>query len=204
MALKYKQYVNSYDSVDRNEYYQRMIFPERISLFSDIWRSEKIRVPDERSVSFRGLPFGCDPDAVSKALGAPRFAIENHGLSSLIFFYKERVNNHRMLTQIHFWGKEFFYAGYTFRDESDPERGIIKKVLFDKYAVVHSAQSGKQDHIEDQHGNIISVHDSVNFNIIYLWGNDKIKNAVSQNSYSLRFSKEKQKSKEHEELRSKL
>lgn len=204
MAVKYKHYVNSYDSVGRTEYYQRMIFPERISLFSDMWNTTKALIPDNIPIIFREVKFGSDPETVAKILGKPRFVIENHGLSSLIYFYKERVNNHRMLMQIHFWGKEFFYAGYTFRDENDYERKKIKNVLFDKYSVIGSGQLERQEHLEDASGNIITVLDNVNFNILYLWGNDKIRNAVSQNTYSLHFGKEMKKSKEFEELRSKL
>lgn len=204
MAVKFKHYVNSYDSVDRIEYYQRFVFPERMSLFSDIWKSSKSLMPENTEVVFRTIKFGSEPEAVAAILGKPRFVIENHGLSSLIYFYKEQVNNHRMITQIHFWGKEFFYAGYTFRDESDTERKKIKDVLFDKYAVPGSSHLERQEHLEDKQGNIISLQDSVNFNIIYLWGHEKIKNAFSQNTYSLRFGKETEKKREFEELRSKL
>lgn len=204
MAIKNRQYVNSYDSLGRNEYYERVIFPERISLFSDIWKSEKKMIPKDLSVAFRGLSFGSGPDAVAGVLGQPRFAIENHGMSSLIYFYKERINNHRIITQIHFWGKEFFYAGYTFRDETDSERKLIKKILFEKYAVINNDLAHVQDHLEDRDGNIISVHDSVNFNIVYLWGDNKIKNAVSENTFSLRFGRNKEMLKEMADLKSKL
>jgi hypothetical protein len=44
----------------------------------------------------------------------------------------------------------------------------------------------------------------VNFNILYLWGDDKVKNAVSENTYSLRFGKDREKLKEMDELKSKL
>ncbi|TAL58235.1 MAG: hypothetical protein EPN85_12010 [Bacteroidetes bacterium] len=204
MAVKYKQYVSSYNSVNRREYYQKSIFPESPSLFSDMWNSEKNKIPDDLSIVFRDLIFGSIPETVADILGKPRFVIENHGLSSLIFFYKERVNNHQVLVQVHFLGKEFFYAGYTFRDESNAERKAIKKVLFEKYSVINSALLERQDHLEDRDKNIISIRDSVNFNIIYLWGDDKIKNAVSQNAYSLRFDKEREKRRKYDDLRSKL
>lgn len=204
MAQKYKHYSNLYDSVDRREYYQRVIFPERMSIFGDIWKSDKRLIINKASVNFRGLAFGSDPDAVVVILGKPRFVIENYGLSSLIYFYKERVNNHRIVAQVHFWGNEFFYACYTFRDESDAERKIIKGLLFDKYGMTGSGFSEQQGHLEDKDRNCVSIHDSVNFNIMYLWGADKIKDAVSQNSYSLHFGKDRAKKNEQDELRSKL
>lgn len=204
MALKYKHYAAAYDSVDRREYYQRVIFPERISFFGDIWSSDKKLIINELPIIFRGMAFGIDPDGVVAVLGKPRFVIENYGLSSLIYFYKEKINNHRIVTQVHFRGNEFFYACYTFRDELDAERKIIKSVLLDKYGLAGSNLPEGQCHLVDQSGNCIGIHDSVNFNILYLWGADKIKDAVSVNAYSLLFGKDRAKKNEQDELRSKL
>ena len=189
MNSKYQYYENHYDFFDRKEYYERMIFPKSISLFTKAWQSKKSTLLIDSPIIFRGLKFGDNPEIISKKLGDPRFVIESHGISSLVFFYKEKINRHRVITQIHFIRDEFFCACYTFRYENHAQRLLVKKTLFEKYANMDSEDIflnarpgnaiGKYDSLVDETGNIIHMVDNVNFHIIYLWGDEKVRNEVA-------------------------
>ena len=173
-------------------------------MFNDLFKAEKVAIVGEQSVLFRGLNFGDSPAIVVANLGEPRFGIENHGISSSVYFYKEKIGNHRVVIQIHFLGSEFFYACCEFRDESQADRKFVRRMLFEKYAPLHLEMSDTKDHLVDRGNSIVSIYDNVNFRILYLWGDDKIRNAVSENIFPLSFSKEEERQRWKEDLRRKL
>jgi hypothetical protein len=201
---KYKEKHNGYYSLGKNEYYDRLIVPKDVSFFKTIMEADKKVLKVDMPAIFRGIKFGSSPEEAMKIFGEPRYVSENSGISSLVAFYKEEMSNHRVITQLHFMDNEFFYACYTFRNETEVERKAVKKILFEKYSKLNGDTAERYDHLIDTAGNIITVHDSVNFNIVYLWGNEKVKKAVSEHLHALHSHKEREKLKEKADLRSKL
>lgn len=201
---KYKEKHNGYYSLGKNEYYERMVVPKDVSFFKTISEAEKKVLKVDLPVVFREIQFGSNPEVISKTFGEPRYVLENFGISNFILFYKEEISNHKIVTQLHFHKNEFFYACYTFRNESEVERRVIKKMLFEKYSKLNGDTAERYDHLVDPNGNRISVHDSVNFNIVYLWGQEKVKHIVLEHLHSMHSHREKEKMKEKEDLRNKL
>ena len=204
MKSKYKYYDSAYDFLSRRQYYGRMIFPKSNSLFSEILQSKKNALPTNLPIVFRGLCFGDSPEIISGKLGKPRFVMENQGISSLVFFYKEKINHHSVITQVRFLDEEFFCASYAFRYENNEERITIKKMLFEKYANLNGTTFEKNNSLADNLGNGIFIFDSVFLNILYLWGNEKVEQAVSGSVHSPHFLEGVKKKKVEEELFSKL
>ena len=153
MKSKYKYSDNTYDSLDRRQYYERMIFPKSDSLFNEILQSKKNALPANILIAFKKLHFGDSPEIVSRKLGKPRFVMESQGISSLVFFYKEKINAHRVIIQVHFLDEEFFCASYTFRYENNAHRLSIIKMLFEKYC--NGAAFEKHTSVADTLGNSI-------------------------------------------------
>jgi len=177
---KYNEKYNGYNSLNRMEYYERFIAPKGDTFFRDVFNTRGSALRIVPAILFRKLTFGVNPEFVVRNFGEPRYVIESAtGLSAVIFFYKESISNHRVITQIHFFGNEFFYACYTFRYENEKERTAIKEILFEKYSKLNGDSVHRYEHLVDPNQNMICINDNVNFNIIYLWGHDKIKNAVS-------------------------
>src|SRR4051812_46215330 len=105
---------NNYYSLDRKEYYDRLIYPKKVSFFNNLFKVQEKVLPVDLPIIFRELNFGATPGMVSGAFGEPRYVAESHGISSFVFFYKEVISNYKILTQIHFLKDEFFYACYSF------------------------------------------------------------------------------------------
>ncbi len=197
-----KQY-NDY-SLSRKEYYARMCTPKNITFFQDLRKAGKRVLRVDLPVIFRDLKFGSRPDEVTAVLGEPRYIGEPNGISSSVFFYKETISDHKIITQLHFLGEEFFYACYTFRDKSSVEIMTIRKLLFEKYSKMNGDTAEKYDLMIDKDDNIISVNDNVNFNIVYLWGDKKVANAVSASLHRTQRKEESRAKQKLEDLLNKL
>lgn len=191
-------------SVDRKEYYERVISPKSVSFFNDLFLSQKRVLPVDIPVIFRELHFGSGMETVKRIMGEPRYMVEKYGISSHVLFYKEVISNHKIITQLHFLNHEFFYACYSFREKSAGETMAIRKMLFEKYSRMNGDTAEKYDHMVDKAGNIISVHDNVNFHIVYLWGDTKVRNAVLENLRTTKEQEAKKTKEKHEDLLRKL
>ena len=204
MPDKYSYSGNDFYSINRKEYYERLVLPKDISFFNQIFLSETTALPTNFPIAFRELKFGDNPKTVSRKLKLPRYIIENHDISSQIYFYKETINHHKVIMQLHFHDEEFFCACYTFRHESNGEQMRIKKMLFEKYTNLNGSTFEKCNTLIDTHGNVIFIYDNITLNIFYLWGNEKIKNAVSDSISTRHLLEATKKIKSEKELFSKL
>lgn len=191
-------------SVDRKEYYERLIVPKNVSFFNEMMNAQKRVLPVDIPVVFRELNFGSNPKTVMAKFGEPRYIVEANGISSQIFFYKEVISNHKIITQLHFLSNEFFYACYTFRQRNSLEIMPIRKMLFEKYSRMNGDTAEKYDQMKDRDNNMISVHDNVNFNIVYLWGHEKVMHKVRENILSMKERESTMIRKKHEDLLNKL
>ena len=204
MPGKYSYIGNDYYSINRKDYYERLVLPKDISFFSRIFQSKNTALPSSLPVAFRELKFGDSPKIVSRKLKLPRYIIENYGIASQIYFYKETINHHRAIIQLHFLHEEFFCACYTFRHESNGEQIRIKKMLFEKYARLNGNTFEKCNALIDSLGNIIFIYDNITLNIFYLWGNEKIEKVISDSISSRHLLEAIRKIKSEKELFSKL
>ena len=195
MNKKYAYTGIDYYSVSRNEYYERFAFPNNPSFFTQIFQSKNTVLPSNIPIAFRELHFGDKPEIVSSKFGMPRYILENRGISSQIFFYKEKINQHLVITQLHFLHEEFFCASYTFRDDNNAERVVIKKMIFEKYANMNGTTFETCNSLFDNSGNHICIFDNVFLHILYLWGDEKVKRAVSGSIRSSNFSEATKKEK---------
>ena len=199
-----KRPYNGYDSLDREEYYGRLVFPQHPSFFNQVFQSLNTSLTVGRAVTFRQLSFGDRPAVAVRELGVPRHVIENQGMSSEILFYKEKINDLRVITQLHFYRDELFCASYTFRHENNESRLAIKRMLFEKYAGPDGVALEGHLSLTDGFGNSINIVDSVFLHILYLWGDEKIQRAVSGYARSIHFAESLKKKKFRDELFGKL
>ena len=191
-------------SLSRKDYYERLVTPKNVSFFNDLRKDQKGMLRIDIPVIFRDLHFGASPRQASPLLGEPRYVVESSGISSRIFFYKESISNHRIITQLHFLNEEFFYACYSFRHTTPAETASIRKLLFEKYSKMNGDTAEKYDHMIDSDNNVIRVYDNVNFNIVYLWGNNKVADAVASHIRSAQRRQEIKVWSKVEDLRNKL
>ena len=177
MPGKYTYY-GDYYSASRKEYYDRLVFPQNPSFFNQVFQSVNTALLIGHPVVFRNLSFGDDPKIISRKFGLPREIIDNHGISSEVLFYKEKINKRNAIIQLHFLQGEFFCAGYTFRDNNSAERMRIKNTLFEKHSNHNGVSFEKHNALIDGFGNTIFVFDSVFLQVLYVWGEEKVKRAV--------------------------
>jgi hypothetical protein len=182
--MNIKNYLCYNDHQTRKEYYERFIFPKTPSFFLKIAECRNSQLLTDSSISFRGLEFGCPSKKVLEKFGEPRYILKDHGISSLIFFYKELIFNNPILTQLHFIEDQFFSATYTFRHHKRNQILFIKQMLFDKHESDLPPAAVNYNRIIGKGKNSINVIDNVNLNILYLWGNEKIKSIASDISSS--------------------
>ena len=102
MKNKYKYTDSIYYSLDRDEYYERLMFPSSPSFLNQVFQSKNSALLSNLPVVFRELQFGDNPKIASDKFGTPSYVIENQGASSQILFYKEKINNQNVITQLHF------------------------------------------------------------------------------------------------------
>lgn len=204
MLNKLRNNYNTNYLLERNEYYFQRLFPNSPSFFTRIFRSGANSLEVQLPISFQNVKFGSSPRDVSVKLGNPRYTIKNSGISSQVYFYKEKIDSHFVIAQLHFMEDELFYAGYVFPYENMAEKQSIKNILFEKYAGSSSADFEKYNSLIDPWLNRIYVFDNVSLNILYIWGNEKVKHAIYSSDRSRHFVEAVEEQKFNEVLMSKL
>lgn len=162
----------SYYYTDKEEYYERLIFPRNIYSVIDVCKADNCHTSNN-DIQFKNIPFGASKDEVIQFLGNPRFSTILTNPNFEILFFKEMIGVYKVITQVHFFKNEFFLSSYTFRSLNTCDVKRIKSVFLEKY---HAGSLLETDLVmfSDKNENKIFFSNEIFTRICYLSGNSKI------------------------------
>jgi len=164
--------VNTAYSDSRKEYYERRIFPQNVTSFSEY----NDGTFSKSEVNFKGLPWGTLKSNVIRLYGIPRYSyrIKPEDYIYEVIFYKERLENMKTLVQLHFINDYFFYACYTFKENNKNALELVKTNISNKYGGLEINTHGNKCIYIDANKNKIIVTDSVYMHVGYLSGSEEL------------------------------
>jgi hypothetical protein len=157
-------------SASRKEYYTRAIFPQNVQAF--LQYDNNVCIPSNRSIKFKKLPWGVTEKEMMRACGSSRYVhnTETRGCKYAIHFYKEKLDNTKVLVQVHFINNRFFYASYTLKESDRKERKLIKTTIINKYGGDNIDSLLDSLVFKDENNNKAIITDSVYMNLGYFSG----------------------------------
>lgn len=173
-----------YDNNNRDEYYEQFTFPKTIMQLQQ-WQRDIGDEPVFKTngpVRFRNIDFGSSKKIVYQKNGKPRFLRLNGMLGEKkheIAFYKELLNDHKLISQLHFFDDLFFYGCHTFRYLPREKFSMVKKMLAEKYCL-ETDGIGNANVFVDEFNNQIRLVDNVFLNLVYLSGDEKFKTLIEE------------------------
>lgn len=181
----------TYQESTREEYYEQFTFPNNVLQFHR-WQNvndDDVIIKSAQIVNFRKVNFGSAKKNVIKEIGKPRFVRTTPMFGEAaheIFFYKEVLDGNKLISQFHFVDDCFFYGCHTFRYLSQEKFHIIINLLFEKH-IGFTPPVGKNVLILDGNNHQIRCEDDVFLNLVYLSGDENIRNIIQQaaNEYTL-------------------
>lgn len=125
-------------------------------------------------LQFKGkIDFNSSKEEVKLKLGNARYFFNHEDLKNYqIFHYKNKINDLKNRSQLHFFSDKFFYGILLF-----PYLNLIqKKELINLLKIKYSIPVNKQLPflIKDHKNNILFISDNINFSLEYITGNEAL------------------------------
>lgn len=166
---------------DKQDYYERRIVPQSFSVFKEIYTNESHVFFTESAIKLNNLEFGASIKAAISVFGKPRYTIEDNNFSQTVYFYKEKINHHEVLIQLHFFQEKFICATQTINDSDAGWKALAHKTIIEKYTVNNtndshntSESSHRQITICDNDENKIVIVNDFTLNVLYITGNKEL------------------------------
>jgi hypothetical protein len=131
------------------------------------------------------IPFDITYAEVLKLSGIPNYSIDNTTRmpNSIVIFYKKRIGNIKLTTQLHFFEDKLFLVKTDFSNSHSSESIHVKiaKLTVKKYAEMDlTIAAGMQlIHLQDENKSRLTIDiSSVNPSIIYVSGNYELREKI--------------------------
>lgn len=193
--MNYNRY--KYYKTTRKEHYEKLIFPQNILSFFALLKNDTDSILINASVKFRRIEFGKNPEFISHKLGLPRYIICDNRFFPLIYFYKNKISNHRAISQFHFFENHFLFGVLTFPNADSSFKTQIKNIILQKYFHKSDISGiGNKQYISltDNDGNKIMLIQDICFHILYL-------SSDTEKIFSAHYLKQEQEQKQNEEFK---
>jgi len=181
-SLLNQTWQGSYYQLTRKEYYEKFIFPSQLSDFSQFVNADNTAFTN-REIQFKDLEFGISKAQITDLLGNPRYKTKFIVGKNLhkILFYKEKISDFKVITQLHFINDKLFFASYTFKGLSSRASQKISSTVYEKYLSVNPSENSKLSLI-DIDNNRLSIVANVHLTITYLTGDPLLLKIVDEYS----------------------
>ncbi len=165
---------------ERKEYYERRLFPQSFDAFQELITNNFDILKTNNTIKLGKVEFGDSCQAVIKQFGKPRYIIDNNDFSPIVYYYKDKILNHEIIIQLHFFENKFLCGVQTIQDTDKEWRNLIYKIIKEKYISEDvdnlrnfnsKITSNNKLTITDVNLNKIILIDNVTLNILYLTGN---------------------------------
>lgn len=180
--VKHMNYIyNNFYLKSRNDYYGEVLFPKDPNKYQNFICNKENSIITSKTIVFRNITFGDDEKSVISSFGKPRFVLQNPYplLPVKVIFYKEKIENFSVITQMHFFENKFFYACYTFRRWTNKDLSFFKEIIFNKYIEKddifgEAEDSSKLNRIIDNNSNCLIILPDVHLHFVYFLENIEI------------------------------
>ncbi|MGQ9847457.1 MAG: hypothetical protein ACUVQP_08165 [Bacteroidales bacterium] len=125
-------------------------------------------------LKFKGkIDFNASKEEVLFKLGKPRYSFEHEDLKHYqILHYKNKINDIKNRSQLHFYYDSFFYGVQLFPYLSSIQKQELIDLLRIKYAIPDNETLPFK--IKDCKNNILFISDDLNFSLEYFTGNEDL------------------------------
>jgi hypothetical protein len=176
---------NPYYAKTRSDFYSEHLFPKDPKRYLDFHTECNSFISTSKVITFKNLHFGESYEKVIASLGQPRFKIENaySDFAIKVIFYKEEINELRVISQLHFFEGKFFYANYSILNWTNKDLLNYKGIVLKKYAHENDCPVLDQDKItglSDERNNLLLIFSDIFLHFTYYSNNTFIQDQLKK------------------------
>lgn len=129
-------------------------------------------------IKFKGsIEFGNSSKSIIKQLGKPLMSLSNKSLKNhTVYIHKHYIGDYKTTLETHYLNDKFFMGVFNFNHIQDKNK--IKYMLANKYLPNNKVNMNQNFSIVDKLGNSIQINDDVKYSLIYLSGDNLIKQEI--------------------------
>lgn len=129
-------------------------------------------------LKFKGkIDFNSTTLNVINSLGKSRYTSDYENIKNYhILYYKNKINDLKNRSQLHFYNHSFFYGIQQFPYLSSIQKEELLNLLRNKYSI--PSQEKLPYKIKDLQNNILFVSDNLNFSLEYITGNETLLKSI--------------------------
>lgn len=158
----------------KNYYYKNSFYAYDFFNRFKIIQAFKNEILYSLELQFKGkIEFNASTDKVKSVLGDARYSFAHEDIKHYqIFHYKNKINDMKNRSQLHFYNDSFFYGVQFFPYLSSIQKAELIDLLRIKYSIPVNEQLPFK--IKDHKNNVLFISDDLNFSLEYYTGNEAI------------------------------